>query len=81
MSHVPVSEFEARCAAVLDDVERTGRSVTITRRDKSVAGITLRHPTSADAWLAAMAGVIGLVLPTRDAKRSAGRLVRTPGGV
>ena len=37
MRTMSATEFKARCLAVLDDVRRTGRRVTILKRGKAVA--------------------------------------------
>jgi prevent-host-death family protein len=36
---VPAGEFKAKCLAVLDDVQRTGRSVVVTKRGRPVAQV------------------------------------------
>ena len=62
MDKIPVSKFKATCAAVLDDVERTGRTVTITKRGKPIAEITRPAPTKSVAdLLGCMAGEIEIV--------------------
>ena len=37
MRSIRVSEFKTKCLAVLDEVERTGESVTILKRGRPVA--------------------------------------------
>lgn len=37
------SEFKAKCLAVLDEVERTGESVTILKRGRPVAVVLPAH--------------------------------------
>lgn len=52
-----ISEFKARCLAVLERVRRTGRPLLITKRGKPIAEVippTLA--TSGAAWLGAMHG-------------------------
>ena len=62
MDEIPVSRFKANCAAVLDDVERTGKSVTITRRGKPIAEITPHKPLRGrEHLLGCMAGEIEIV--------------------
>jgi prevent-host-death family protein len=45
-----VTDFKARCLSILDEVARTGESVTVYRRGKPlarvlpVAGVDARHP-------------------------------------
>lgn len=36
---LPAGEFKAKCLAVLDDVQRTGRSVVVTKRGRPVAQV------------------------------------------
>jgi prevent-host-death family protein len=37
---VSATEFKARCLAILDEVEKTGRAVTVTKRGRPVATVT-----------------------------------------
>lgn len=57
MEEIPISEFKAKCLAVLERVRRTRRGVRVTRFGEPVAEVV---PTSvADAprsWLGSMAG-------------------------
>jgi prevent-host-death family protein len=34
---IPAGQFKARCLALLDDVERTRRSIVVTKRGRAVA--------------------------------------------
>ncbi len=43
---IKASEFKAKCLAVLDEVERTRRSVVITKRGKPVAELVPHKPPS-----------------------------------
>ena len=36
---LPAGEFKAKCLAVLDDVQRTGRVVVVTKRGRPVAQV------------------------------------------
>lgn len=38
------SEFKARCLAVLDEIQQTGRELTITKRGKPVAKVVPVEP-------------------------------------
>ena len=40
MKTVAVSEFKARCLALLDDVARTGETLLVTKRGKPLARVT-----------------------------------------
>ncbi len=62
MLKIPVSKFKATCAAVLDEVERTGCTVTITKRGKPIAEITRPPPAKTIAeLLGCMAGTAEVV--------------------
>lgn len=62
MDRIPVSKFKATCAAVLDDIERTGRSVTITRSGKPIAEIApYKAAQGRECLLGCMAGEIEIV--------------------
>ncbi len=39
MKEMSASEFKARCLAVLDEVQRTGEPLTITKRGRPVAEV------------------------------------------
>lgn len=43
---LPAGEFKAKCLAVLDDVQRTGRVVVVTKRGRPVAQVV---PLPADS--------------------------------
>ena len=62
MDEIPVSKFKATCAAVLGEVERTGRTVTITKRGRPIAEIKPARPqrTVAEA-MGCMAGTAEIV--------------------
>lgn len=36
---IPAGEFKARCLALLDQVERTGRTLVVTKRGRPVARV------------------------------------------
>ena len=62
MDEIPVSKFKATCAAVLDEVARTGRSVTITKRGKAIAEVRPSAPArSRKDQLGCMAGEIEII--------------------
>lgn len=37
---VPAAQFKARCLALLDEVEATGRAIVVTKRGRPVARVT-----------------------------------------
>ena len=62
MDEIPISKFKATCAAVVDEVARTGRSVTITRRGKPIAEVSPVKPARSRAeQLGCMAGEIEII--------------------
>ena len=62
MDEIPVSKFKAHCAEVLDDVARTGKTVTITKRGKAIAEVRPPSPVKgARRKLGYMAGQIEIV--------------------
>lgn len=44
---VGITEFKAKCLALIDEMQRDGESVTITRRGKVVATVTPGGTTAA----------------------------------
>lgn len=56
---ISISEFKARCLAILDRVKRTGRPVLVTRRGEPVALVV--SPPQVErrkSWLGCMAGTL-----------------------
>ena len=54
---VAISDFKARCLALLEKVRRTGRGLIITRHGEPVAEVLPPSPTRRDeAWLGSAAG-------------------------
>jgi len=72
MKEVAISEFKAKCLALLEQVRRTRKPIRVTRFGKPVAEIV---PPSAvmdrDAWIASMKGsfkIVGdIIEPSSDA--------------
>ena len=44
---IPAGQFKAKCLALLDDVERTGVALVVTKRGKPVARIVPARPQKA----------------------------------
>lgn len=68
---IAISEFKARCLAILEKVRRTGQPVIITRRGEPVAEVSPPSPTARqERWLGSAAGsgrIIGdLIAPASD---------------
>jgi len=54
---ISISEFKARCLALLERVKRTGRPLLITRRGEPVALVVSPPPIERqETWLGCMAG-------------------------
>lgn len=56
MKEIAISEFKAKCLAILDRVEKTKEPVRITRHGKPVADVVPAHPAVMDraAWIGSM---------------------------
>jgi prevent-host-death family protein len=68
---IKASEFKAKCLALLDEVERGGDSIVITKRGRQVACVSRVQPASQRPWLQLIGGMEGtceivgdLVAPT-----------------
>lgn len=71
MEQVPISEFKAKCLAIVKEVQRTGKPVQITRFGKPVADLTPPSPPrQGKSWLGNMVGTItfhgDIVAPATD---------------
>ena len=56
MREVAISEFKAKCLALLAEVQKTKQPLRITRRGKPVAEVTPPTPVSAASWIGSMRG-------------------------
>ena len=68
---ISISEFKAKCLALVDRVKRTGRPLLITRRGEPMAAVVPPEPPAAGgSWLGSAAGtgrIVGdLVAPVVD---------------
>jgi prevent-host-death family protein len=61
MKEVAISEFKAKCLAVLDEVQKTKRPVRITRRGKPVAEVVPTSPASPKTVFGFMKGKMDIV--------------------
>jgi prevent-host-death family protein len=56
MEEIAISEFKAKCLAILEEVRKTGRPIRITRHGKPVADVV--SPAGVvvdrDAWIGSM---------------------------
>jgi prevent-host-death family protein len=49
---IAAAEFKAKCLALLDEVDRHGRSITITKRGRVVARLVPAEDDQQRPWLA-----------------------------
>ncbi len=62
MEEVAISEFKAKCLALLEQVRRTKRPIRITRFGKPVAEVVPPAPAAAQAdWLGSMADTMEIL--------------------
>jgi prevent-host-death family protein len=54
MKEVAISEFKAKCLAILDEVQKTQQPIVITRRGKPVAEVSPPKPTDDRSWIGSM---------------------------
>ena len=70
MKHVAISEFKAKCLAMIDEMEKTKQPILITRRGKVVAEVSPRVETSDRSWIGSMKGtskILGdIIAPATD---------------
>jgi prevent-host-death family protein len=61
MKEIAISEFKAKCLAILDQVQKTKHPVRITRFGKPVAEIVPPSLKAAKDWLDSMKGEIEIL--------------------
>jgi prevent-host-death family protein len=62
MEEIPISEFKAKCLALLEQVRRTKKPICITRHGKPVAEVVPPSPVQdREAWLRSMKGSIKIL--------------------
>lgn len=71
MKEVAISEFKAKCLAMLEEVQKTKQSLLVTKFGKPVAEIIPPSPTRKEGgWLGSMKGEIqflgDILLPVLD---------------
>src|SRR5690349_24586676 len=73
MTSVPISKFKARCLALLEEVQKTGVPLRVTRFGKPVADIVPASVAVSPAWLGCMRGsgeilgdIVGPVAPASE---------------
>jgi prevent-host-death family protein len=70
MKEVAISEFKAKCLAILDEVQKTKQPILITRRGKPVAEVNPPKPAESRDWIGSMKGtskILGdIISPASD---------------
>jgi len=54
MKEVAISEFKAKCLALLDQVQKTKKPLRVTRFGKPIAEVIPPAPTSNSDWMGSM---------------------------
>lgn len=59
---VAISEFKAKCLALLEQVDKTKTPLRVTRRGKPIAEVFPASPeTRHDVWIGSLAGTVDFV--------------------
>ena len=70
MRQIAISEFKAKCLAILDEVQKTKQPVLVTRRGHAIAEVAPAAPTNDRDWIGSMKGrmeILGdIVSPASD---------------
>jgi len=61
MKQVAISEFKAKCLAMLDEVQKTKKPIQVTRFGKPVAEVVPPTPVLAADWLGSMKDTFEIV--------------------
>jgi prevent-host-death family protein len=62
MEEIAISEFKAKCLALLERVQKTKAPIRITRRGKPIAEVIPPSPAPRPAnWLGSMAGTVDIL--------------------
>ena len=61
MREIAISEFKAKCLALLDQVQKTKRPIRVTRRGKPVAEVVPATPAHSADWIGSMKDEIEIV--------------------
>jgi prevent-host-death family protein len=54
MKEVAISEFKAKCLALLDQVQKTKKAIRVTRFGKPIAEVIPPSPAPAADWMGSM---------------------------
>lgn len=70
MKEVAISEFKAKCLAILDEVQKTKQPILVTRRGSPVAEVGPPAPNNNRDWIGSMKGkskILGdIISPASD---------------
>ncbi len=61
MKEIAISEFKAKCLALLDQVQKTKTPILITRFGKPVAEVIPPSPKPTSDWMGSMKGKIEIL--------------------
>ena len=61
MKEIAISEFKAKCLALLDQVQKTKKPLRITRFGKPVAEVVPASPAPTTEWMGSMKDTIEIV--------------------
>ena len=61
MKEVAISEFKAKCLALLEQVQKTKKPIRVTRFGKPVAEVVPPSPAAPSDWLGSMKDTIEIV--------------------
>jgi prevent-host-death family protein len=54
MKEIAISEFKAKCLALLDQVHKTKKTIRVTRFGKPIADVIPPSPTPRKDWMGSM---------------------------
>jgi len=54
MKEVAISEFKAKCLAILEEVQKTKQPIRVTRRGQPIAEVSPPAPTNNRDWIGLM---------------------------
>jgi len=61
MKEVAISEFKAKCLALLNEVQKTKSPLLVTRRGQPVAEVVPATPARSADWMGSMRGTMEIV--------------------
>jgi prevent-host-death family protein len=61
MKEIAISEFKAKCLALLEEVQKTKKPILVTRFGKPIAEVNPPSPHTTTDWLGSMKGEIQIL--------------------